>query len=182
MGILRRCGFTLLEIVITIVILGIVGVFTFAFFGDLTKTYKLMGTKRASHQEAAYVVERISRELRDAKTILSANPSLQFLSAHGTAQDSNRYVMFCLSGGNIYRVSNVDESFPACTTGRLLCSNVTNFNVAANGDIYTIDVTVSIGGQTQRYATSVSPKNYTQTGDCVFTGRDFGGCYEDKVY
>ena len=59
-------GFTLIEMIIAIVVLGILGVFTFTFFGDYMNTYTQMRNRRSDHQEALYIIERITREFRNA--------------------------------------------------------------------------------------------------------------------
>ncbi|HOJ70278.1 MAG TPA: prepilin-type N-terminal cleavage/methylation domain-containing protein [Syntrophorhabdaceae bacterium] len=179
-------GFTLIEIIITIVILGIIGVFSFSFFGYLTRTYSMMGSKRTVHQEALYAIERISRELRDAKEVNVNNNVLQFERANPTGQDSNKYVKFYLNGTDLYRDSASDSGFTTNTTHNIIARNVTSFTVSPSGTPLASNtvITISIGvtsGETESYSTKICPKNYSDTGVCTFTGRSFGGCYEDKI-
>lgn len=187
-GVFKQCrGFTLMEMIITIVILSVIALFTFTFFVDLTKVYTSMESQRGIHQEAAYIVERISRELRDAKSVSVAGNSVAFLKSHVVATDAstNVYVRFRLSGTDLYRDSG--PSSTSYTTSKIIGRNITNFTVAPTGALpqntfAQVAVSVSQGGLTQSYATNVCPKNYTTTGSCIFTGRDFGGCYEDRIY
>jgi len=180
-------GFTLMEMIITIVILSIVALFTFSFFIDLTKVYTSMESQRTIHQEAAYIAERISREIRDAKSVSVSAGSIAFTRGHAIATDSgsNLYVRFRLSGTDLYRDSGPSSS--SYTVSKIIGRNITSFTVAPTGilpqnTVAQVEISVSQSGLTQSYVTNVCPKNYTTTGNCVFTGRDFGGCYEDRIY
>jgi prepilin-type N-terminal cleavage/methylation domain-containing protein len=181
-------GFTLIEIVITIIILSILGIFTFSFFSNLTKSYSLMKSQRGVHQEAAYAAERVSRELRDAKSIYISGSTISFQRAHPTGTDSNLYVRYRLSGSDLHRDSASDAGFTLNVIDKIMGRNVTAFTPSPSGSpvpndtVLQIIVGVTSGGQTQSYSTDVCPKNYTSSGSCVFTGRDFGGCYEDVIY
>ncbi len=183
----RFHGFTLMEMIITIVILSVIALFTFSFFIDLTKVYTSMESQRNIHQEAVYIAERISREIRDAKSVTVAGSSIAFQRSHAIATDSssNIYVRFRLSGADIYRDSGTSSA--SYTVSKIMGRNITSFTVAPTGvlpqnAVAQIAISVTKGGLTQSYATYVCPKNYTVTGNCVFTGRDFGGCYEDRIY
>lgn len=180
-------GFTLIEIIITIVILGIIGVFSFAFFGSLTKTYTDMGSKTKAHMEAAYAIERISRELRDAKAVNINNNIIDFERANAIGQDSNRYVKFYRSGNELYRDSAGDSGFTTNTTHNLIAKNVSTFTVLPNGTPVPLNqvITITIGvtsGESQTYTVDICPKNYAGSTSCDFTGRSYGGCYEEKIY
>ncbi len=184
-------GFTLIEIIITIVILGVIGLFSFAFFSNLTRTYAMMGAKRIVHQEAAYALERISRELREAKTVNAVNNVLEFERANPTPnpirQDSNKYIRFYRSGSDLYRDSASDSGFTTNITQNIVARGVSNFIVSPNGTplplntIITLTISVTRDNETQSYSVDICPKNYNTTSSCNFTGRSFGGCYEDKI-
>lgn len=178
-------GFSLIEIIITIVILGIIGLFSFAFFSSLTRTYAMMGAKRTVHQEAAYALERISRELRDAKTVNVNNSVLTLEKAHPTGQDDNKYVRFDLSGSDLYRKSASDGGFTTNTTNYIIARGVSDFTVSPLPPPLNTIIRLTIGitrdGETQSYSVDICPKNYTTDGSCNFTGRSYGGCYDDKI-
>ncbi len=62
-------GFTLIEIIMVIVVLGILSVFTFSFIDNAVKTYTIGSKQRMLYQEASYIMERMTRELRDARSV-----------------------------------------------------------------------------------------------------------------
>jgi prepilin-type N-terminal cleavage/methylation domain-containing protein len=191
-------GFSLVEVIITIVILGIVGSFTFGFLSTQAQTYSEMQRARRAHQEAAQIAERISRELRDAdgSVVCAASNLVSFMRAHVTPQDSDLYIAFRRSSGNLYRDSC--SSAPCSQNGPLMGSGVTALTctvISAGSTIfgYRIGVSVNYEGRSQTYTLAVYPKNYpTVPGDCAdppapgvireFCGRNFGGRYEDKIY
>jgi prepilin-type N-terminal cleavage/methylation domain-containing protein len=187
-GLFKQChGFTLMEMIITIVILSVIALFTFTFFIDLTKIYTSMESQRSIHQEAAYIAERISREIRDAKSVSITGSNISILRSHAIATDSgsNVYVRFRLSGTDLYRDSG--PSGASYMVSKIIGRNITDFTVAPTGilpqnAVAQVAVSISQSGLAQSYVTYVCPKNYTTTGSCVFTGRDFGGCYEDRIY
>ncbi len=175
-------GFTLIEMVITIVILSIVSVFTFYFFTNLTRTYRMMGEQRGAHQEAAYILDRISRELRDAKYVSTDVSSVTFQRSHGIATDSgNLYVRYRLSGTDLYRDSGASAG--SYTMSKVIGKNVTTFAASPVGSPLpadsTVQITVSISktNQVQTYITKICAKNYPG----YFKLRGFGGDYEDII-
>lgn len=189
-------GFTLIEVVITIVILAIIGGFSFVFFINLTKTYSIMRDERGIHQEGAYIVERISRELRSAVAVsVPAASEIAFQVAQRMStddsklQDANRYIKYCLSGTNLYRATGT-SSFPACPGGSIISKNIQNGTgftasyipgTATVNDSYGVNVVLTEGGQTITYSVIVSPKNLPFLSGGSYKNRSFNGDYYDKV-
>jgi prepilin-type N-terminal cleavage/methylation domain-containing protein len=207
-------GFSLVEVILTIVILAIVGGFTFHFLSTETRTYVEMERARRAHQEAAAIAERISRELRDSSgpVVCQATNLVSFMRAHPTPQDSDLYVAFRRSSGNVYRDSC--SASPCSSNGPLMGAGVTALTCTVlppgctQNCGYQIGVSVNYEGRSQTYTLAVFPKNYptryvanSSTSDCndtpptgggarEFCGRNFGnvpgsgggGNYEDKIY
>ena len=166
-------GFTLIEMIMTIVVLGILGVFTFAFFGNYMSTYTQMRDRRSLHQEAVYIIERISRELRDAATASSTSNSISFtipVSALAAGGDTSTTISYSLSGTQLNRTGNVSGSI-------LMGDNME----AANGFVVTYITTpvtncyrITVQRGTESYTTAVCPKNIPSGSS------GFGGNYADN--
>lgn len=160
-----RRGFTLIEMIITIVVLGILGVFTFTFFGNYMNTYTQMRDRRSDHQEAFYIVERIARELRNATTVTSTSPLVFQIPNPGTPADTSTTIQYSLSGTQLNRTGNVSGAI-------LIGDNINTFSVTQPvANCYYI----SIQRGTETYQTTVCPKN-------VPSGSSgFGGNYADNL-
>ncbi|MFG0604207.1 PilW family protein [Vibrio mimicus] len=74
-------GFTLIEMVITIILLGIVGLFLGNVTGQAMGIYADTTAREALIQQGRFVTERISRELREAvpNSVLIDNGCIEFL-------------------------------------------------------------------------------------------------------
>jgi len=189
-------GFSLMEMVITIVVLAIISGFSFVFFINLIKTYSIMRDERGIHQEGAYIVERISRELRSAVAVSVPSASeiafqvAQRMSTDDSKlQDANRYIKYCLSGTDLYRATGA-SAYPTCPGGSIISKNIqngtgfsTNYIPGATtaNDSYGINVFLTEGSQTIAYSVIVSPKNLPFLSGGSYKNRSFNGDYYDKV-
>ncbi len=114
-------GFTLIELVLTVIVLSILGAFTFAVIWQYSNIY---AATRGGYiyGEAAAVLERMTRELRDAALVDTPGTSyINFELAHGTPTDRAAplnlsppyWVQYCTcsSGGRtlLYRVANTSQ-------------------------------------------------------------------------
>ena len=178
----NKRGFTLIEIVTVIVVLGILAVFTFSFIDNAVKTYSAGATQRMLYQEASIIMERLIRETRDM-----VNPSswsngttsdiLQFDKAHGTLQDLNTTITF-------RRDANTNRLFrDSGGTSKPIGQNVTQFlitrwgpNVCNRG--LSVSITLADRGQSFTLSSTISPKNL---GAGVYNDRCFNGDYEDVI-
>lgn len=180
-------GFTLIEMIIGIVILSIVSIFSFSFLASSVQTYQIMNTQRELHQEAAYILERISRELRDGNLNIGFGTFLLFTKSHGTPVDNSTVITFNKVGSDLYRNSSL--------ANKLIGRYVTNFNVTYNSntsgdledDTFTINIELAKDGQRVTLNTTICPKNYCSWGPfsifCFnnYNGRSFNRDYEDVV-
>ena len=97
-------GFTLIEAVMTVIVIAILGAFTFSVIWEYSSIYATT-RKGFIYGEAAAVMERITRELRDAQAVdwdvaggLVHN-YLTFQLTHGTPANPNPYwVQYCIAG------------------------------------------------------------------------------------
>jgi prepilin-type N-terminal cleavage/methylation domain-containing protein len=118
-------GFTLIELVLTVIVLSILGAFAFSVVWQYSKLYS--DTKGGYvYGEAAAVLERITRELRDAAAVDTpwAN-HINFSLPHGTPANSktSTWVQYCTCSDAsnrrcLYRVQNTSQGAPnRCQAG-----------------------------------------------------------------
>ncbi len=182
---ISRKAFTMIEIVITIVVLGIIGAFSFVFFINLTQTYSILAEQSSAHQEAAYILERITRELRDAKELTVSGSDISFERSNITPEDGNKYIRFRYATPYLYRDSGTSTG--SYTVSKVMGKGVTAFTATPSGSLaknnyLTVSITTTQNNQSKTYISKICPANLTTTGGYVFTGRHFGGAYEDKIY
>jgi len=181
-------GLTLIEIIITIVVLAIVSLFTFSFINTSAKTYQMVKTQNGLYFEAAYALERISRELNDATYVISfLSNSIVFQKVnYSTTVDNKQFVDYHLNGTDIIRASST-VSPPVA--GQVIASNASVFSITATGTLentsYNIIITLSRDSQTVTLSTTVCPKNYCGNALSVCTanrlGRSFNRDYYDVI-
>lgn len=185
-------GFTLIEIVAVVVVLSILGLFTFSFVEYAIKTYSIGSKERMIYQEASQALERITRELRDAEVVevQAGGSELRIRTkSHPTPMDHTiSDIFFGLVGPNLIRTSN--------NVGRVVGTNVSGFTVTLPSGLsqcnnstpncyLTINVTLydpniplsEVSSKTVNLRTTVSPKNLR----AGYAGRCFNGDYEDVI-
>ena len=169
-------GFTLIEIIIVIIVLGVLSVFGFSFISTAVHTYSKMEKQKSLFDQAVMAMERISRELRDASTITTATGStLAFTKSHGTPQETSTYdIRFRLSSNTLQRIGS---TAPAAVD---LADNVSAFTVTNSSNEITISLTLEeAGGENITLRTCIYPKNLAFAGD-NYSGRNFAGDWEEN--
>lgn len=190
-------GFTLIEVVTVIVVLGILSAFTFSFIDNAVKTYSVGKRQRMLYQEASYIMERISRELRDAQSMCiysgtwctpasqaGSFDNLLFRKAHTALDGNNQLRFYVYNTGSWYDIYRF--SFYPTLRNNILGNKVTRFNITrahqgTPNEVITIDLTVTDGDQSVSLATSVSPKNLTGPSGNRYSDRSYNGDYEDVI-
>jgi len=157
-------GMTLIELIVVIVLLGIIGVFTFQFVGSSVETYIMVSNQAGLLAEAKPAMERMARDIRDAKIITwpaagGSGNLITFARTHATAYDSaDESITFQWTGTTLEKV----KQSPSVTTS-LMAENVFAFIVrraAAPDDEITLELTLSLsGGEKVTLHTKVYPKN-----------------------
>lgn len=147
------CGFTIIEFIIVIVILGILGVYTFSFLGDSMGAYVRVQEHKILYDEGRLAMEHMVREIRDANqnaaiTVVS-NTSITFTKLH----PSSATITYSLTSGTLNRVYNGTYA---------LAGNVQTFSPTVFGpafsQVVTLDLTLS-GRGTVRFRTIIYPRN-----------------------
>lgn len=162
---LRVRGFTFIEVVIVIVILSIVSSITIYFLAGSVKTFAMMVNQKSLSDEARLALERMCRDIRDARGILApasgtSGNTIIFQRSHATFGDlAGETISFRLNGTNLEKV----KTSPGTTIP--LASNVSSFMVTrgiGGNDEITLSLTLSLGtGENATLETKVYPKNLT---------------------
>jgi prepilin-type N-terminal cleavage/methylation domain-containing protein len=121
-------GFTLMEFIIVIVVLGILSVVGSSVIVDTFRTTRMVDSSQSAANQARYAMERLAREMREVKydTATRSYNINSIASGATTASFTNminntaRAVVVDLNSGNL-RLSYGTPS--------ILCSNVTAFNL-----------------------------------------------------
>ncbi len=105
-------GFTIIELVTVIVVLSILGIFTFSFLDNAIGTYRLVQNQNPLYADGTYIMERITRELSDATQVdVAGSGTLTFWTAHGPPSLTPPIqVTFRRDGTNLKRSDSRGES------------------------------------------------------------------------
>lgn len=159
---LSREGFTLIEMVAVMVILSIISAITINFLVHSAKQYAVMMNQKALFEEAQLAMERMCREIRDAKVILSppggaSSNSIVFTRTHSTAQDwVNETITFRLTGTTLEKV----KTSPSASSP--LAERVSAFSITRGATKDEIKIVLGLSlvtGENMTLQTKVYPKN-----------------------
>jgi prepilin-type N-terminal cleavage/methylation domain-containing protein len=175
-------GFTLIEIICVIVILGIISVFGFSFISNSARTYIALKNQRMLYHRSAAAMERMSRAIRDARsirTVVASPGKIRIQRAHGTPQDPDVYVTFALSGTTLQRGSNAVDADPAIYHDLAPNCSVFTVNNSANEILLVLTLAVATG-ESVTVQSKVYPKNLPY-GATPYSGRNFNGDWAEEV-
>jgi len=180
----NKKGFTLIEIIIVIIVLGILSIFGFSFISTAVNTYSMMEKQKGLFDQATMVMERISRELRDANTITVPNDGvsdstiLTFTKSHVT-EDIDTTISFNLSGTTLQRLGtatvNLADNVSTFTAGRVISG------AASEKEEITITLTLESGEANITLRSYICPKNLDFSNPAAPSGRNFGGSWEEDI-
>jgi len=125
---LNNRGYTLIETIMVIVILGIIGGITFQVVAAGVEAFKKTSDRKELYDQGRLAMERMVRELRDAKEVTeSAGSSITFKKAHpAQAADNIEKIKYELVGSDLKRVGDPESEDPPTSA---LASNVSSFTV-----------------------------------------------------
>ncbi|MEE8057809.1 MAG: prepilin-type N-terminal cleavage/methylation domain-containing protein [Pseudomonadales bacterium] len=133
----RARGFTLVELVVVIVLLGIVAVSTTQFIRQGVEIYRDTARRDSLQQDGRFVVERIIRELRNALpgSVRASANCLEFMPIVGASSYINN-----ITGADITSFQAADFSFSGCDSAAICDFTGGGYRVAVytidNGDVY----------------------------------------------
>lgn len=168
-------GFTIIELVTVIVVLSILGIFTFSFIDNAVKTYRLIKEQSPLYADGAYIMERITRELSDADGV--TNPAV------GSSSNTLGFTKVHPNTGVIFQLNNRN----LLMNGTIIGTNIKTFNVSRNAAVYgTITVELEFDKPSDAsippfvLKTTVLPNNYSGS-NYGETGRSFDGNYYETI-
>ena len=153
----NQAGFTLVEMIAAIVLLGIMGLFSTQFISGAAESNRLVSGQKALVDDAKLAMEFMVRELRvaseDDNDISLSTPSITFDKYSALTVDTDTtQINYNLVGTNIVRTSDV-----AGTT--TLASQVTAFSITESGNVYTISMTLTgSNGESFTLTSAVQPR------------------------
>lgn len=167
-------GFTLLEMVLVIILVGIVFGFGSVLLGKVFSSYSLKQDISDADWQAKVALERIARELRAVRT-----PTAADLDVASTAQvrfidtDGNGVCFYRNAGANrIMRSADGPATACGTTSPQILADNATALAfsywtsdgaaTAVTASVYyiTVDMTVVEGVYSSSFRTNVRPRNF----------------------
>ena len=159
-----QSGFTLLETVIVIAILGILSVVTFGFAAKAGEMYRLSSDGEKVGSELWVTLERITRELQHAVIVNEASGArLAFIdpskSSCGNCVDRSTSITYRWENGTpqnpqltLYRDGNLSGT-------HIVADNITDFDVSAipASGLITIRITKTVSEQSITHTTTIHP-------------------------
>src|SRR4030043_1877070 len=113
-----QMGFTLIEVIVVIVILSIVSAITINFLINSLKIYTMTVNQKTLFDEGKLALERMCREIRDAKSITlpafgSSGNTVTFTRTHdtGPGQDTADEIITFRLNGNILEKVKVNVGY-----------------------------------------------------------------------
>lgn len=174
----NRGGFTLIELILVIVIVGIVASIVSRVMADGTRSFLQVDQRQEGIGAAGLALERISREARE---IQRPTPSTVYITVF-TSTDlrfidvGNNDIEFLLCGSDLKRNGNPTAT-DRCGTADLLASGVSSLSfqyfrkdgtqIIGQGapfdrEIWRIDITlgIQVGGETVTLRSTIFPRNF----------------------
>lgn len=129
----NKTGFTLIELILAILLIGIIGGFVGGMLLQETKMFNLIVPRKEAKLEGKLVLERIMKEIRYAKSNrFNSGANVKFIISPDSYKPYTS-VSFYVSSGSLYlKTNNINTS--------LIADNVTFFNITtirANYSNYT---------------------------------------------
>ena len=162
-------GFTLVELVITIVLIGILSVVASTMISDSFKTTRMVNNNQGSGGQARYAIERIAREIRETKYL--SDKTYAILSTSATqlvfTKSNDVTVTINSSGSDL----TLDYSSPATTSKLsnqvssfgLVYYNISNTITSIKSEIRFIEINLTLrdptSGQIIEQRTRVALRN-----------------------
>jgi prepilin-type N-terminal cleavage/methylation domain-containing protein len=195
MTMVNEQGFTLMELLITIVVLSVLGLFTFSYLSTGIQIFNTTYGSQTLHEEAGLAIERCVREARDTVTATSTGSgTITLTKAHTTPQDTRTMVTYKQdTGSTILQRGDAGTGYAPLSQDLISGAGFTvtydnNGTPSTTGDDawkFKFSLITQNGVAVTRSA-FVSPRNIPwnidpQNFDFHYKGRTYQGDYQDAV-
>jgi prepilin-type N-terminal cleavage/methylation domain-containing protein len=154
----QEAGFTLIEIIITLVLVGILSVFVALFLTSFLNSSFLIKNNSDTAMKAQMAMDRISAELKEvsAVSVLTTDSLITYKNRQIDPTGADRTIKF--QGSNIYLTTASDNILiDQVQTFQLSATYRNVYNIAAN-DVAFIDIGFTIAGYPP-FSTRIFPRN-----------------------
>lgn len=174
-------GFSLIEVMIGLTAITLLLLVTYTIFIAARQTQRRVDARAEVVQNERSILDRLTREVRQANTIATALPATELLFEDGHGNLDNvpiQYLRYHLQGTDLYRevryyyfasapdthvYYNETDDYgnpPSLTTteDRLIGQYVTSLTFSGHGTI-TITLTFTLNGETLTTSSDVTPRN-----------------------
>ncbi|HEY8804247.1 MAG TPA: type II secretion system protein [Clostridium sp.] len=159
----NRKGFTLVELIVVMAIMGIVLSIIVQIFSFQTKMYDTEIKTNDAQNSGMLCLNSISESIRLASGATPNDPSAALVSISGLAGSSKQIVQITpYVGTSAYQYvinNNKLYKYVNSATYYLIASNVNKVTVTLSGSVYTIYVEITNGSSIKIFTTSVSIRN-----------------------
>ncbi|OHE29269.1 MAG: hypothetical protein A3J94_08775 [Syntrophus sp. RIFOXYC2_FULL_54_9] len=138
----QQAGFTLIEIILTLVLIGVLSVFAGLFMTSFISSYSLVKSNSDTAMKAQMAMDRISMELRDASAVsaLTVDSLITYTNPSGAGRTIRRV------GSNLFLSTPTDNTLIDGVQAFQLSATYGNvYNIAAD-DMAFIDIGFTIAG------------------------------------
>jgi prepilin-type N-terminal cleavage/methylation domain-containing protein len=149
-----EAGFTLIEIILTLVLIGILSVFAGLFMTSFLSSYTLVKNNSDTAMKAQMAMNRISMELKEVSAVsaITANSLITYTNPSGAGRTIKRV------GSNLFLSTPTDNILIDGVQAFQLSATYRNvYNIAAD-DVAFIDVGFTIAG-TPAFSVRIFPRN-----------------------
>ena len=153
----REDGFTLIEIIVTLVLVGILSVFVGLFMTTFMKGYFMVKNNSDTAMKAQMALDRISLELRDATavSVLTDNSLITYKNTQIDPLGADRTIK--IAGSNVYLSTPADNILIDNVQAFQLTATYNNvYNILAN-DVAFIDIGFTVG-EYNPFSTRIFPR------------------------
>jgi prepilin-type N-terminal cleavage/methylation domain-containing protein len=141
-------GFTLIEMVVSITILGVMAYIFLNFFSFSADSYRLIETRGGMIQNGSNVLQRLTDEIREASSLTITSSTDISLNYDDNGDGIDETYRYYLSGTELrMTVNGTDDT--------LIIGNVSSLDFSGDSSRLTITFTTSQEGQIVRMGTGV---------------------------